>query len=284
MIDPRIVVFTIAMQLCLINFVPAQDALSLIRQMQDSVSAIGSLEYKVRMSERIDGEPGMYREAKAKLNVHPYRMYYMQLIPDDGVELLYNRETYGNKVIVNPNCFPWFNLSLSPDGRILRKNRHHTVFDLGFSYIYKVTSKFLDKFSRQEMIKIIYAGEDRINLMDCHVITIENEGFLFYRYQSSEKETLTQVAEKFGLSDYMLLERNPGVGWYDTPLRKEKIVIPNTYARKVVYYLEKTTMLPVKVKVFDDLGLFEVVEFSNIDVDPAFTEEDFVKDNPEYGF
>ncbi|MFP4469884.1 MAG: DUF1571 domain-containing protein, partial [Bacteroidales bacterium] len=88
--------------------------------MQDSVSAVHSLHYNVRMCERINGEAGTYREAQIKLNVDPFLIYYRQMTPEDGVELLYNREAYGNKVIVNPNCFPWFSLSLNPDGRFMR--------------------------------------------------------------------------------------------------------------------------------------------------------------------
>ncbi len=284
MIRTPLFVFAIVVVLGSHGALHAQDAVGMLEQMQESIGQIHTLSYQVRMTERVNGKTGKCRKARVKLSRDPLRLYYYQIDPNPGMEILYNPPEYGNAMVINPNRFPWFNLKLNPTGKLVRKGRHHTIFDAGFGYIGRITGQFLEANRNGSHIHFSLCGDTTFRGVPCKILVIENDAFLFHRYRIKKGETLSTVADAKGLNDYMLLERNQKLDWYDSADPGTRIILPNTYGKRVVYYLGEKNMLPVMVKVYDDISLYETIEFSNIKVNPAFDKEDFLKQNQEYGF
>ena len=52
----------------------------------------------------------------------------------------------------------------------------------------------------------------------------------------------------------------------------------------MILYIDKKTFIPIKVMVYDELGLFEEYEFYNLKINTAFENDEFTKGFKEYGF
>ena len=62
------------------------------------------------------------------------------------------------------------------------------------------------------------------------------------------------------------------------------IHIPNNYAKSLTLYISKNTLLPLVELIYDDKGLYERYEFTELKVNPMFPVEEFTQDNPAYNF
>ena len=60
--------------------------------------------------------------------------------------------------------------------------------------------------------------------------------------------------------------------------------IPSDYAKKLIILIDKSTYLPIFMEVYDDKGLYEQYKFSQVKINPPFTEADFNENNKNYGF
>ena len=58
-----------------------------------------------------------------------------QYYPNQGLEILYNREETGDKALLNRNTFALSNFRLYPTGNMMRKESHHSIFKGGFTFL-----------------------------------------------------------------------------------------------------------------------------------------------------
>jgi len=262
----------------------AQEGVDLLEKTYHAISDIQTVSYTVHLKERVDGKLSEERTGNIKMTVKPLQVYYFMILPRYGAELLYNSKAYGNNIYINPNGFPWFSFNLDPDNKWMRKSRHHTILDAGFEYIKDILGRFLAQSHNLTDFKISNPGKQKINNIDCLAITIEKEVFFYKNYTMKEGEDISEFARKEGLSDFMVLERNPKYEWYDSPKPGETLVVPNFYAKKVAILVDPSSFLPVSLQIFDDIGLFEEVTFSDINIHPVFNSDTFSIENPDYGF
>jgi outer membrane lipoprotein-sorting protein len=258
---------------------PAQNAAEVVDKMLSAISRIKTISYTTRVQERIDGkqDPGTNQ---VKLNVKPFKVY----VKVSSAEVLFVEGKNNNKALVKSNSLPYINLSLDPMGSTLRKSQHHTLYEVGFSYfgniIQDAVKKAGDDFENIFTLKGTIKWEDR----DCFVILLENKDFKFIPYVVQPGEDLVSIARTRHLSEYMILERNREVKDYYSVKPGQEILIPTSYAYKTIVYVDKQHFLPVVQIVFDDRGIFERYEFTNIRLNPQFAPDEFNKDFKGYGF
>jgi outer membrane lipoprotein-sorting protein len=97
-------------------------------------------------------------------------------------------------------------------------------------------------------------------------------------------ENLVTIAYKLFVSDYMIMSVNSDIdGYYDVK-PGQKIKVPNAYARKTFLFIDKETYLPVVQIMYDEKGLFSKYEFTDVKVNPKFSDVDFSKENDQYDF
>lgn len=84
----------------------------------------------------------------------------------------------------------------------------------------------------------------------------------------------------------MILEKNKLL-WYDKISERQKILIPNIFAKKVILFINKINKilkLPIYQEVYDDMELFQVYEYHGVIVNPTIQPEEFTKKCKEYKF
>ena len=81
-----------------------------------------------------------------------------------------------------------------------------------------------------------------------------------------------------------MLEKNPSIKSYTESLAGRTLLIPNDYSSKMVLYIDKVRMVPLVMKVYDNEGLYENYEYTNVVINPVFKPEEFNSDYKDYHF
>jgi outer membrane lipoprotein-sorting protein len=256
-----------------------ENAKKVIEKMMQSIDDLKTLRYNLQVAERINGKM-LNTESFIKLQVSP-RKIYMYL---KGPEVLWIEGQNNGNALVNPGTFPYVNLNLSPYGSLMRKDQHHTINEIGFSYLRDVlgamVSKAGDKFDKY----FNYSGEDKVNNRPCHKILISYPEFTFVPYTVKKGENLVTIARKQKVSEYMILENNKHISDYYSVKEGQQVMIPNAYAKTVLLYIDKQHYLPVNIKIFDDKGLYESYEYKTLIVNPQIADEEVTKEYKDYRF
>lgn len=257
-----------------------QNTKTIIFKMIKSIDDVERLKYSLKITER--GKKGFnYYESSVKLNRKPRKIYlYIK-----GIELLWVNGWNSNKAYVKPNSFPFVNLSLDPLGFLMRQDQHHTLNEMGFDYFGSVVEyialKVNDKFDQY----FKFEGEERYNNRPCYKIIIDNKDFGYENYTVGTNESITSIARKLHISEYMILEVNPKLNDYFDILKKGQLLkVPNAYAKHVTLYIDQLYFLPVGVKILDDKGLYEQYDYHYLQVNPKIEDEEFTKGYKDYKF
>lgn len=253
----------------------------LITDMLDSAKKVSFLRYNMKSVERIESG---YATATTmvKLQVHPRRSYLVNT--QNKLEVLYNEGEINNKALVKPHVFPYFTMSLDPRGNLMRKNQHFTILDIGFDFTARTIAVALSKEKEQVAKHLTYVGKVEKNKMNCHLLVYENLEFSYHDYTVQHKETVSSIAGKLTVNDYMLRCKNKLYDDYGYLKEGSVIKIPTFYCKKAVFYVDEKTMLPVSVSIYDELGLFENYDFYDLEVNKPIPASEFKKDYKGYGF
>ena len=98
-------------------------------------------------------------------------------------------------------------------------------------------------------------------------------------------ESITTIARKLHISEYMILEVNPKLNDYFDILKKGQVLkVPNAYAKHVTLYIDQLYFLPIGVKIFDDKSLYEQYDYHYLQVNPKIDDAEFTKEYKDYKF
>ena len=258
-------------------------ASQLVSQMLQAGKTVQSLKFTLQKQERIVGKL-VSEKASVKLQQKPFKVYLKYLSPNPGMEVLFVAGQNNNEAFIRPSSFPWTTISLNPNSSTMRSGQHHTIHEMGFSQILAITDFMLKKYGKQAG-SMLQTGEPVTwNNLKCYPLTLENPNFRYVEYIVEANENLLDIAAKFRLSEYMILEKNPAVDDYSDVKAGQKIKIPTDYAKKIWLLLDQKTSLPVAIKVYDDKGLFEQYEYHNLKVNPVIQAAEFTKTYKDYKF
>lgn len=263
------------------NHSPAEaDALAILDKMLTTIDGVNSLKFQLKVTERIKGKL-VVTGSKTKLNRSP-RKLYMNV---NGPELLWVEGWNDGYALVNPNGFPYINLNLNPMGSLLRDGQHHTIHEIGFEY-YASIIKSCKKTAGSKFVSYLKNnGDVKWNNRDCYFLSAEFSDFKYINYTVLKGENVLKIAKKFFISEYMIVEVNKDqIDDYEDVKPGQVIKIPNYYAKKTEIYIDKTLMLPVHTKIYDDKGLYESFEYISITVNPKFAVDEFSKTFKDYNF
>lgn len=255
--------------------------LHLIKGMLDSTRTIKTLRFTVLAIEKV-GDTYLKAVSENKINMRPRKLYFINR--EKKLEILFNEGENNDKAIVKPHVFPYVTMSLSPTGNLMRKNQHYTINELGFEFIGRTVaialSKQMDNFAKC----ITYYGRHDKNGYKCHLFVYETKNFPYSDYIVKERETVTSLALKRNLNEYMIRYKNNLINDFSYLKPGRKLKIPVYYCKKVVLFIDEKKLLPVSISVFDDSGLLESYDFSNIIVNQPFDPKEFSREYKGYNF
>jgi len=258
----------------------AQDtANELLLAMMDSARAVDGFKSVILKTERIKGKL-VTQESMVKVKRNPYLLYIRQLKPKSGVEILCNVSC--ETAIVNTNGFPWLNLTLDPFGQIMRKNQHHTVHDTGFDLLVKILEFELQGENPNRYLSYendhLWAGKKYYR------VQLVNEDFKYTNYRVEAGQDINTIAHDLNVNGYAILEINDDCSSYEDVKPGQKIRVPSKYAYKMILLIDKQTLLPVIITIYDDKGLFEEYSYNQFELNPNFANDEFEEDFSEYHF
>lgn len=246
--------------------------LKLIFEMLDSIKTIRSLSFQLKALERVDGKY-LTAESKVKLSMQPKIIYFRN--EKKKISLLWKEGANGDNALVKAKMLFNTSLSLDPYGNMMRKNQHYTIHELGFNFFATTLSSALLKSKDQIAKKLTYAGKKQIADKICHMLVYDDSDFAYFDYKVGKNESVSGIAIKFNVSDYVIRSKN-GLHSFYGALKEGKILkIPNNYCKKIIFFVDEKTMLPVNIINYDDTGLYENYEYSNVEINKKLTLEDF---------
>ena len=257
-----------------------REAKAVVLQMIDSAQALKGFKSVIRKTERIEGEL-VLQISEVKVSSNPYEVYVRQMSPKSGVEILCADGC--KKALINMNGFPWVNLTLDPFGMTMRKHQHHTVHDSGFDLLASILERNLEEFNSEEQS---LTRKDDVFWLGEYAIEIEmiNKEYSTNRYKVNGYENIANIARKFNVNEYAILELNPECDNYEDVRNGQELIIPSHYGAKMNLYISKKTMLPLIVRVYDHKGLFEEYDYTHFQPNPRFAANEFDEDFAEYDF
>ena len=254
--------------------------IKLMSQMTDSIKNVRTLRVKIKALERIDKK---YFSATSviKLQTNPRKLYFLN--PDKKLEILYNHGQNHDKALVKPHVFPYLPLFLDPTGNLMRKNQHYTIHELGYDFIGKSVAFALSK-DKDGLKNFTYHGKVIKNGYPCYLLEYENANYAYVNYTVKEKETVHSIASNNCVNDYLVRYNNNLLNDFGY-LKKGKVIkIPTLYCKKAVIYLEENLLLPIALSLYDDKGIFENYEYSDLIINKPIKEEEFSRNYKEYHF
>jgi hypothetical protein len=249
--------------------------------MLDSIKAIRSQVFNVKSTERVDGHL-LFAESFVKLNISPRKIYFRN--PVKGVEVLWVEGTNKGNAIVHTKSVPLMNFDLDPYGSVMRKDQHHTLFDLGSPYIGLTIANTILKAPKDFDKHFAYAGVLTWNNRECYQILISYPEYKYIEYITQKNETVTSIAKKLNTSDFKIRYKNDLSSYFGAIKEGKKLLIPVPYSNRAILYIDKKTFIPINVKIYDEEGLFESYEFYNVRINPVFAKDEFSKSFKGYGF
>lgn len=253
-----------------------------VKEVFKSTQEIRSMSYEFVRHERINGK--MFENtAYIKMQKKPTKIYYKELAPNNGLEVLYPHPDDYLKALVNPNGFPYMNLKLDPKGEMMRRNQHYTLLDAGYDGVISVLEYLFYKYKNQINDLVDYKGLALVDGKTCDMIVMDNPHFKYVNYAVSGGETVASIAKKYRLSEYMIREKNKEL--YLDDLKSGDILrLPTDYSARMALYIDVDRRIPLKIEIYDEQGLFEKYEFKNVKLNPEFSDQEFLDTYSDYNF
>lgn len=248
--------------------------------MYDTIKNIKTTHLKVVSIERIENK-FTKAIAEIKLQTQPRKVYFNN--KDKKVEILYDAELSKTKALVKVHSFPYMTLNLDPTGNIMRKNQHYTINELGFAFIGKSIALTLSK-DKDGLNNFVYHGKHVKNGYNCHMLEYKNESYSYVNYTVVDKETASSLASKLCVNDYLLRNKNDLLNDFGYLKKGTVLSVPNLYCKRAVLYIDEKLMVPVSINLYDDAGLFECYEYTEVQLNKLFKPDEFDRSFKDYGF
>lgn len=262
----------------------AQSAASIVDKMSDALENTSKMTYDIYLKERF-GSTYVEKEMHFRVNENPRKVYAKNL--EDGVEILYVTGWNNDKAYINPNGFPWVNVSFDIYNDRMTKEAHHLISDAGFELSSSMITNFRNRIEQEGKNfddHFSYKGETTWDGKSCYKIYMDDPNYGYTTYTVTRDETLHQLANRLGVPAHKIQEKNGGKLPYQKSLKGRSLTVPTSYAKQVIFFVDKTTYLPLVQMVYDDKGLYEKYEYRNLDISPSLYTNEWTDDCSSYGF
>jgi outer membrane lipoprotein-sorting protein len=265
-----------------ILFSQIQNPTQILNEMITVIRNIKTIQFSIVQTERFKGMLENQMDA-IKMQVQPLKIYISAESPGKSYEVLWIAGENKGDAWVHPGGFPYFTLSLNPEGNTMKLG-HHSIFALNLNYfadlIRDVMKKDGENFEKIAQYQGLYDVDGRL----CYKVLLDYPTFKLNPYVVMPGEDLVTIAEKNHVSEYMIFERNKNIKNYTDIKAGQTILVPERYAKSIVLFIDKELKLPIIEMMYDDLGLFERYEFKKLKLNPNFSDKEFTKECTVYHF
>lgn len=212
-----------------------------------------------------------HSEVEFRVKKTPYKAVLRLNNDGDRPYVLYDTEKSVTKALYIPDGFPYKNLWLDIHGDVFRGDNHYTVTNGGFEFIFDILERELSR--NPEYFQCKTNTRSGRFVMEANV-----PNFRYVPYTARNGETVLRIADKLGVSAYLILERNSAVDGFLDDCTGLTLMVPNQFARRVVVEISPELRLPVYIEVYDDKGLLERFQYKDIRVNTPMSEDLFTED------
>ncbi|MFM2226130.1 MAG: hypothetical protein RJA07_2332 [Bacteroidota bacterium] len=255
---------------------PKENAKDILDKMLNAVKNHTSACYTIDTYERLMNKATLqHGKSFTKESVNPIKLYLKILDESaNGTELIYIENENNNKVRVNAG--KWIPvLKLSPYNSMILKDQHHTLFSAGFGFLYRIMLNAKQTSINNFDSVFVYQGDVIWNGINCYKLQLTDKNWKRIYYQPKKGETALSIGKKFLIPEYSIMEWNKNISSIVDNIDDKQIIICTSYAKKAILYIDKNNFFPVFQEMYDDKGLFERYEITNLKVNPTFTANDF---------
>lgn len=256
----------------------------IISRVIDSIDAHNQLEFEMFRSERNKNNEFIEGKFYAKLINSPYKIYIKNEKPRKGAEVLYIDGENDGKALVNPNTFPYINLSISPENSILLAGGHHYITEAGFNRMSQTFKFYIEKYEDLFLKMIHYEGIFKWDNKKCHKLRIEYNDYKIVSYYAKGGETVNQICNKKLINIAKIKELNPGIDIKKSLYENQKIIITNHYSKTSILYINLENYFPIYQMTYDENGLYEKYIYSKLILNKEIKNEEFDKEYKDYDF
>ena len=257
----------------------AYNSREILNSVLQSISGIKTMRYNLQCNERIKGKM-QHTESQVKLQISPRKLY----LSLKGPEVLWLEGINNGDALINPGAFPYMNLNLDPFGLLMRKDQHHTIHEMGLQYLAEILKDGIRRAGDMFDKYFVILGEEKYDGRDCYKLSIAFPDYSWQPYTVKKGEDITSIARKLYVSEYMILEKNSGLSWFNDVKTGQVIQVPDAYAKLTLLLIDKEKLLPVNNMVYDEKGLFETYEYYNLQINPSISDEEFTEAYKDYNF
>ena len=255
----------------------------LFDKMLHSIDNTKTYSFNYRITERLK-EQYKTSEYIIHMNSKPVKIFAYVITPNPGARVLFIPGENNDKIYIKPNKFPYINLNLSPQNKLMRRSHYFTMNEVGFNYLKDLLSAYFNRDSVTFMKWMRMGNETTFKCTNCYTLILENNSFAYVNYYAQQGETISFIAKKLHLNDKSILLKNPHISGYEESLPAGIIKVPNTFAKKIVLYLDKNSHLPIVQEMYDDKGMFARIEMTSVVQNAKFDADEFTRTKKEYGF
>lgn len=235
------------------------DPHELIKATIAKARAVKSAAFMIENTERYDGKLRTGSQ-EVRYQQQPFQVRMTFIHPDPGATIMYDATVNAEKMVYDPQGFPYMKMELDPMGSLARNNNQHTIYEIGFDHIGR-------------LIALVYDNRDQVSLLSndtpagIHRVQISSKRRGIGTYVVSKDESTRSISQKLQVSEYKLVELNDAIREYGSLKAGTALKVPEYYALETIIDIDESTYLPVKLTLSDELGLLSAYSISNVILD-----------------
>ena len=249
----------------------AQQTKAVLQNMYAAVTEIQTLNFQLVSSERLENGKFSDNIIDIQMRPKPLKIDITLVKPFEGAELHYDETTNPEKVLAIPPSWwlSWAKMNLNINGKLLRKDMHHSIRETGFDYFVEIIKNAEARAQEHGFNEVfqLEAGQV-IDGHICHKIIIDDPVYEHQTYQVKAEENILTIAAGHYINEYKILELNPKIKGFKDVEPGQEIILPSSYGKHCVIWIDQQSYLPRQMEVSDEKGLYERYNFKNIIVNP----------------
>jgi LysM repeat protein len=215
----------------------------------------------------------VYEEANFDFVVQRNPFKVAGVMTEKRHRLLYDPSQNKNEALYIPSGFPYTNIWLEVHGKVFRGLNHYTISNAGCEFIFGIIRDQYERIPADFVCqKITRKGQEEIE------ISAQTKSFHFTDYKVQKGESALDIAKKFSVMAYVLIEYNDNVDNYTDKLDGKVIKVPSHYGSKVKLCVSAKHGMATLIQVEDEKGLLETYEYTNYKFNLKLPENYFTED------